>query len=85
MKVSALKLKLVSIAASMNLDGLSARELAALLDSGIQIKEEAKEEENKDLFLPFLDNFIQNKEKQSTKDVYKTQKRKYQSSAISKN
>ena len=76
MKVSALKLKLVSIAASMNLDGLSARELAALLDSGIQIKEEAKEEENKDLFLPFLDNFIENKEKQSTKDVYKNTKAK---------
>ena len=70
MKVSALKLKLVSVAASMNIESLTAKQLASLLDNGVLIKEEEGEKCNNDMFLPFVENFISRKEKQSTKDVY---------------
>lgn len=65
MKLSTLRLKLVSVSASTDISNLTAKQLAAMLDC-VTIKEESKEP----LVKPFFDKFIESKDKQNTKEVY---------------
>lgn len=65
MKLSTLKLKLVSVCASTDISNLTAKQLAAMLDC-VTIKEES----NEPLVKPFFNKFIDSKEKLNTKEVY---------------
>lgn len=67
MKLSTLRLKLVSLGLTGNIRNMHARELAALLDESA-----APARESSPLFLPWLDKFAAGKEKENTRHSYKS-------------
>lgn len=67
-KLGMLRMKLVQVSAVTDIGGLTARELAALLDDGVKPLEE--EQAARDLFVPFFKKFIAGKAKDTTRGVY---------------
>ncbi len=67
-KVGLLRLKLVSVSSTVNVGKLTARELAALIDDGVELPE--SKETAKGLVRPFFEGFISGKKKTSTREVY---------------
>ncbi len=67
MKLSTLRLKLVSVSLTENIRGMHARDLAALLDETAAAE---KEKPSSPLFLPFLQTYAAGKEKANTRNIY---------------